>query len=406
MTAAVTSSLDGIPSHFAVDLRDPYLAKVAELSSIFAVDAVSNDKAGGKPLPQLAALKRSGLLNLTIPAPHGGEGQNWSKALRIARELAKADGSVGHLYGYHFLSVHAAFLRGSPEQAADIYTRSAAGNWFWGNNGNSFSKTLFGRREGEYTIVDGFKPFTSGSHIADHLSISWEDELTRERVFAVIPAGREGLTVEDDWDGFGQRQTGSGRVTYRGVRVHESEVLNYAGHDGRPLRTLGPQLQQSVLLNVFVGSAQGALLAARQYTRETSRPWIHSGVESHVQDPWVQRVYGEQYARIRAATLLADEAAEALDAAWSRGFDLTEAERGEAAVSIAAANVFAGDVALEATSKIFEVMGARSATRALGLDRFWRNVRTHTLHNPAEYKLRNVGKAFLTGLYPEPAAFQ
>lgn len=410
MTALASDSetdlAGALPQPFTPDLRNPHLAKAAELSAIFAADAVANDKAGGRPLPQLAALKRSGLLTLLIPAEYGGQGERWSTALKAARELAKADGSIGHLYGYHFLSVHAAYLRGSPEQAADIYRRSAAGNWFWGNNGNSFSKTLFGRRESEYTVVDGFKPFTSGSHIADHLSISWEDEATKERVFAVIPADREGLTIEDDWDGFGQRQTGSGRVTYRGVRVHESEILSYAGHADRPLRTLGPQLQQSVLLNVFVGSAQGALLAARDYTRDKSRPWVHSGVERHLDDPWVQRVYGELLTRIKAATLLADEAAEALDSAWARGFALTEAERGETAISVAAANVLAGEVALEASSRIFEVMGARSATRELGLDRFWRNVRTHTLHNPAEYKSRNVGKAFLTGLYPEPAAFQ
>jgi alkylation response protein AidB-like acyl-CoA dehydrogenase len=58
------------------------------------------------------------------------------------------------------------------------------------------------------------------------------------------------------------------------------------------------------------------------------------------------------------------------------------------------------------TSEIFEVMGARSAIRPYGLDRFWRNVRIHTLHNPAEYKTRNVGTWFLTGEYPEPGIFQ
>ncbi len=104
--------------------------------------------------------------------------------------------------------------------------------------------------------------------------------------------------------------------------------------------------------------------------------------------------------------MLADQAAQALDDVWARGHDLTEEERGEAAVKIAAANVFAGNVALEVTSQIFEVMGARSATNENGFDRFWRNVRIHTLHNPAEYKTRNVGTWFLTGDYPEPATFQ
>ena len=76
------------------------------------------------------------------------------------------------------------------------------------------------------------------------------------------------------------------------------------------------------------------------------------------------------------------------------------------AVEIAAANALAGELALEVTEEIFEVMGARSATRDLGFDRFWRNVRIHTLHNPAHYKLRTVGAWFLTGDFPEPGLFR
>ncbi|WP_204277429.1 acyl-CoA dehydrogenase family protein, partial [Escherichia coli] len=76
--------------------------------------------------------------------------------------------------------------------------------------------------------------------------------------------------------------------------------------------------------------------------------------------------------KTQAATLLADRALDALDEAWERGFDLTDEERGEAAIKVAAANAFAGETALEVTAKIFEVMGARSAVTANGFDRFWR----------------------------------
>lgn len=82
-------------------------------------------------------------------------------------------------------------------------------------------------------------------------------------------------------------------------------------------------------------------------------------------------------------------ALDSVDFASGRGEALTEAERG--ANAIAQANVLAGEVALEVGGAIFEVMGARSATADQGFDRFWRNVRTRTLHNPAEYKTRNVG---------------
>lgn len=391
---------------FDLDTSNPYFATAVALRQAFAVDAVAHDKAGGRPLSQLSLLKDSGLLTILIPKEYGGAGEPWSTVLKIGREFAKVDGSLGHLFGYHFSSVQAAYLRGTPEQAADIYRRSAAGNWFWGNTANSFSKSLFGRRDGDGWVLDGYRPFTSGSHVADYLQVAWEDHVTGERSFAAIPASRDGIRIEDDWDGIGQRQTGSGRVTYTNVRIHQDEVFDFKPNEAKPYQTLTPFQQQSVLLNVFVGSAQGALLAARDYTAEKSRPWIHSGVERHIDDPWIKRVYGDLYIKTQAATRLADAAAAALDEAAAAGRDLTEEGRGRAAIAIAAANAYAGDVALEVTSRIFEVMGARSATTANGFDRFWRNVRIHTLHNPAEYKTRNVGAWFLTGDYPQPGTFQ
>lgn len=391
---------------FELDQSDPHIAKAVALRERFAEDAVARDKAGGRPSEPLRLLKESGLLTILIPEEYGGAGAPWSTVLKIGREFAKVDGSLGHLFGYHFSSLQSAFLRGTPAQAADIYRRSAAGNWFWGNTANSFSKSLFGRREGEDYVLDGYRPFTSGSHVADYLQVAWEDHGTDERRFAAIPANREGIRIENDWDGIGQRQTGSGRVTYTGVRVHRDEVFDFRPTEAKPYQTLTPFQQQSVLLNVFVGTAQGALLAARDYTIDKSRPWITSGVERHIDDPWIKRVYGDLFIRTQAATRLADDAAEALDEAAARGRDLTEEERGRAAIRIAAANVYAGEVALAVTSQIFEVMGARSATTANGFDRFWRNVRIHTLHNPAEYKTRSVGTWFLTGDHPTPGAFQ
>lgn len=391
---------------FEIDTSNPHLAKAVELRKIFAQDAIERDRAGGRPTEQIRLLKESGLLTIGIPAEYGGAGEPYSTVLRITRELSKVDGSLGHIYGYHYGPVHGARLRGTREQAADLYRRSASGNWFWGNSGNSFSKTLFGKRNGTGYIIDGFKPFSSGTHVADYIAVSWQDAVTEERLFANIPANREGIVIHNDWDGVGQRQTGSGRVSYNSVHIDDDEVIAFNGNADEPFRSLGPLHQQSVLLNVFVGSAQGALIAARDYTVDKSRPWTYSGVEKHTDDPWIQRQYGDLYIKTKAATALADQALDAFDHAWSRGDELTEAERGEAAIVIASANVIAGEVALQVTSEIFEVMGARSATAAQGFDRFWRNVRTHTLHNPAEYKTRTVGTWFLTGEFPEPGIFR
>ena len=81
---------------------------------------------------------------------------------------------------------------------------------------------------------------------------------------------------------------------------------------------------------------------------------------------------------------------------------VTEQDRGEYEVRVAAVKARATEVALEVTSRIFEVTGARSTASVEGLDRFWRNVRTHTLHDPVAYKRREVGRFVLDGALPEP----
>lgn len=383
-----------------------WLAKARHLAALFAEDAVANDQAGGQPLDQLRLLKDSGLLSIGIPAAYGGQGASWASVLKVERELAKGDGSIAHLFGYHYNFIHLLLQKATLAQRDYWLTASAAEQWLWGNSVNSFSRSLFGRKEGEWWILNGKRPFSSGSHVADALVIAWEDEATNERFFAAIRPPRDGLTIRHDWDGIGQRQTGSGTVAYEDVRVHENEILPEKQHETTAFGSLGALQQQSVLLNIFIGQAWGALEAARAYTLDESRPWIYSGYERHQDDPWVRRTYGDLVLRLQAAELLADAALKALADAWARGPALTGDERGAAAVAVAAANALAGEVALLISEKIFEVMGARSATRANGFDRFWRNIRTHTLHNPAAYKVLTVGDWFLTGAYPEPGIFR
>lgn len=394
------------PELFAADTSNPWLAKAVALRKVFARDAVARDQAGGRPAEQIRLLKDSDLLSLIIPEELGGAGQPYSTALRITREFAKVDGSVGHLYGYHFGSILGALNSLDNPRSVELLRRSAEHNWFWGNTGNSFSKTLFGKSDAKGYVLNGFKPFASGSHVADYLSISWWDEETDDYKFAQIPADRAGITLHDDWDGIGQTQTGSGRVSYTDVRVYAEELSRAWSDPSLPIRSVGVLQQQSVLLNVFIGTAQGALEAARDYTVDKSRPWVWGGYEKHSDDPWIKRQYGELWVKTKAATALADKALDAVDFVVSRGVNLTAEERGEAAITVAAANVLAGEVALEVTTEIFEVMGARAAVRKYGFDRFWRNVRTHTLHNPAEYKTLTVGQWFLTGQYPEPGIFR
>ena len=390
---------------FNSDSSDPFVAKAIELRQAFHQDAVQRDKLGGRPTEQIRLLKLSGLPSAQIPVQYGGKGASWLSILRVVREFARTDGSLAHLFGYHHLPLNLVLFRGSNAQKDHLLRASAAGNLIWGNSGNAMSKTSSGRRIDKGWLVNGKRPFSSGSHIADYIQISFETA-EGDRLTAAVPADRDGIVVEDDWDGIGQRQTGSGTVSFHDLEIKDDDLISSPFIPLTPYTSLTSLLQQSVLLNVFVGSAQGALDEGRAYTTTSSRPWIYSGVEKHTDDPWIKRQYGDLYIRTLAAAELADKAARSLDEAFHQGPGLTHEDRGAAAIDIATANIYAGEIGLAVSSEIFEVMGARSATTANGFDRFWRNVRTHTLHNPAEYKKRTIGTWLLTGELPTPAMYR
>ncbi|MDQ8038732.1 MAG: acyl-CoA dehydrogenase family protein, partial [Pedobacter sp.] len=108
---------------------------------------------------------------------------------------------------------------------------------------------------------------------------------------------------------------------------------------------------------------------------------------------------------LQGSIALADKAALVLQAAWEKEDALTAAERGEAALAVFTAKASATRSALEITSRIFETIGAGATLSQYGNDRFWRNVRTHTLHDPVDYKLRDLGRWLLTGQLPTPGVY-
>lgn len=115
--------------------------------------------------------------------------------------------------------------------------------------------------------------------------------------------------------------------------------------------------------------------------------------------------YGNFLAHLRAAEALADRAGEEITAIFekygSQRDGLIQRHRGELAEWVASVKVVATDTGLRVTSGVFEVTGARATATKVGLDRFWRDIRTHTLHDPVAYKNRELGRFLLLDEVPE-----
>ncbi|MFI8611242.1 acyl-CoA dehydrogenase family protein [Pseudomonas sp. NPDC077649] len=378
-------------------------AKVERLARRLAASAVERDRAGGSAQAERELLRDSGLLSLAVPQQYGGQGLVWPEIYRIVRYLAAVDSSLAHLFAFQHLQVATILLFGNPEQQRHWLTRTVQQRWFWGNatNGRDSGLTL-SRREEHYEL-NGSKSFCSGALGADALVVSApRGKNPEDRVFIVLPSQRDGLAINADWDGFGQRQTDSGTVQFEQVFVDASELLGPVG--ASPRTTLRACLSQLILTQLYLGNAQGALDAALRYTREHSRAWPASGVAQASDDPFIQQRYGELWLLYRSALPLAEQAAQRLQSAWEKPA-LTAAERAEVALAISEAKVLAVRAALEITSQIFEAMGARATSSRYGFDRFWRNVRVHSLHDPVDYKVRDLGHWLLSGQGPRPSLY-
>ena len=254
-------------------------------------------------------------------------------------------------------------------------------------------------------MLDGVKSFSSGSVGSDWLTISAWHEESQSALIGVVPTRQQGVEVQADWDAFGQRQTDSGNVHFTQVPLPPTQVLQAPGHAPTPQATLRSQVAQLIMANLYLGIGEGAFEAARAYTVDEARPWFASGVPAAAADPLIQHRYGQLWLKLRPAAVLADHAAQELERLFRLGAAVTARQRGELAIAVAEAKVLAHTAGVDVSNQIFELTGARSTSAKYGYDRFWRNVRVHTLHDPVDYKLRDLGRYALDGTLPEPTAY-
>ncbi|WNV03585.1 acyl-CoA dehydrogenase family protein [Candidatus Methylospira mobilis] len=374
-----------------------------QLSAEFAKTAIVRDRQGGNAKIERDLLRESGLLNLIIPESYGGHGVNWQDTLQMVRSICRADSSLGHLFGFQHLLLATIRLYGN--QWPEYYRKTVQGKWFWGNTLNPLDTRATITPDKQDWRVNGIKSFCSGATDSDYLIVSAFPPNGGKLVVAAIPSNRAGIKINSDWDNMGQRQTDSGSVEFHDVRILDSEILRDPGPLGTEFAGLRSLIAQLVLTNIYIGIAEGALTEARSYTKSQSRAWFRSGVEYATSDPYVLHKYGEFWVELNAAILATDYAAHLLDLAWLKEERLTESERAQAAVAASTAKVLATRAGLDITQRLFEVTGARATQSSAAFDRFWRNLRTHSLHDPVDYKLLDLGEWVLNGKSPTPGFY-
>jgi SfnB family sulfur acquisition oxidoreductase len=376
------------------------VAVARDLAEEFAAEAAARDAERRLPGPELDRLSAAGLLAITVPRAYGGADVSARTVAEVFRLLAAADPSIAQIPQSHFVYVNVLRRQGSPEQHKFFFAEILDGRRLGNAQSEAGTKhvqdyrtTLVAAPDGGL-LLNGTKHYSTGALFAHWIPVLARREDQTLHV-AYVPRDAPGLTVIDDWDGMGQRTTASGTVELRDVAVPQDRVVPHH------LTFQGPQLHgafaQLLHAAIDVGIAGGALREAVAFVRTKARPWFESGQERAADDPLVIQRVGELGVKIRAAEALLDAAAAAVDAATG---DLTDESAAAASIAVAAAKAFADPVAIELGNAIFELGGTRSSLDGLNLHRHWRNARTHTLHDPARWKIQHIGRYLLNGELP------
>lgn len=374
-----------------------------QVAEALSVDVLERDRANQQPYAEVELLRSSGLLNLLVPAEYGGVGGHFETAFAVIRTLAATDGSIAQLLAYHYFNQTGIAFYAPAQQQEHWWRRSVSGGWLWGDSVNPVDPTLTLTTDpdGGYRL-NGYKRFSTGSGVGEVIIVNAvvaDGEQAGKVLAFVLETDRKGIELVDDWNHLGQRLTASGSVRYSQVRVNAEDILGELSEE--PISTLLIPGLQLAFAHLYVGIAQGALAKGRDILLNRQNSWFLAGVDSYSRDVIFQRTIGELKARVAAAEALADKLARRYDAVISLGGEVTSALRADVAVAIAELKVVSTEVGLETAHRIFEITGSSSTNNEVGLDLYWRNVRTHTLHDPVDYKKIEVGQYYLHG-EPQP----
>lgn len=391
----------------SLDIVEPDVGLIPEtLLSNIRADAPRRDAERELPFQSVNEIKARRFGAYRLPKAVGGGGASLEACFAAAYRLAAADSNVAHIWRNHFMLIERLVVYPTTEpfliELRDHVTHGAliglAGTELdrKQTGGPSPLSTKITKRGLGYRL-NGRKFYSTGSIFADWISTYAELE-DGTKVCVLLPRDREGLELIDDWDGMGQRLTGTGTTVFHDIEIRPEEIVR------------GDTLHQqsnffsSVIAQLFLTTVIAGITAAVSEEAATvlagrERTFYFAPAERAANDPILLQSLGERQADAFAAEAIVLAAARVLDeasAVIATGRD-AEREVQAAAAAAAKAKITVDAIAIRGASALFDIAGASATQSSRNLDRHWRNIRTIASHNPASYKAYAVGNQFLNG---------
>ena len=366
-----------------------------------AAGAAERDRSGELPRAEIAELAAAGFGAVRIAESDGGAGATLPELFELFVDLAAADTNIAQALRSHFAFVEDRLISASGPGRDKWLARFVAGELV-GNSWTEIGTVKVGEvitkvapdGNGGFKI-NGTKYYSTGSIFADWLDTYAERTDTGKRVIAAVHVHQRGVVLAEDWDGFGQRTTGTGTSTFTDASVEEENLIDF---DTR--FKYQTAFYQQVLLAVLAGSAKAAEREFALELKNRKRTFSHAAANVASEDPQLLQVIGEVSAAAFAATATVERVSNALQGAYDSALQLQAgvitAEEDEAAndyaeLASAQAQVALTPLVLTAITHAFDALAASATSTSKNLDRHWRNARTAGNHNPWVFKARLIG---------------
>lgn len=349
----------------------------------------------------VSGLKKAGFGKLRVPRTHGGFGLSLKETFPILRALATADSNIAQALRPHFLAVEKLLIsEESPHRTKWLRTIGTEvvliGNALTekSNPSDQLQTTLTASEDSDEYILNGKKFYSTGSLYADYIQVlAVDDEGNDGQAF--IARDAPGVTLIDDWDGFGQKLTASGSSVFESVPVDPTDIqwTEYTAPSA------AQALAQAHHLSTLTGIARAVVNDLREYVSGRTRVFSTGNGVLPQDDPQVQQIVGQAESTAYSVEAIFDHLVDHLDRIHAGYYDGTVTEEELAAVDLAAAKaqLTIAPLVLRHATDAFEVGGASAVNQGRGLDRHWRNARVLASHNPLIYRAKLVGSAVLHG---------
>jgi alkylation response protein AidB-like acyl-CoA dehydrogenase len=355
------------------------------------------------PFDQIGWLKKARFGALRLPTEKGGHGATLPELFNLLIELSAADSNVTQSLRGHFGLAEDTLNWRDIERQAKWFNRLAQGDIVgnaWTEIGDAKQAEFSTRvaRDGNGWRLTGAKFYTTGSLFADWIDVGVRYDQERSGA-AFVRRDAPGINIVDDWDGFGQILTASGTTTFTNVAVELDDVVV----DDERFR-YSAAFYQLIHLATLAGIGRRATSDLSALVAVRRRNYTSAAGPRSSQDPQVLAVVGRVRGAAYCAGAIVLKAAESLQRAFAArlGNDSAAEEKANviAELEAAQAQTVVSNLILDASTILFDALGASAVIRDKGLDRFWRNSRTLSSHNPRIYKDRVVGDYAVNGTPP------